>query len=62
MSDDNVRHIGGDGEIGKTAAMLKDELQTLLDTYSGAITNAEALGCLMIQVLDTYFLCREDDE
>lgn len=62
MMVDNVQHIDGEGEIGKTAAMLKDELQTLLDDYAGAITNVEAIGALVLVVLDTYMLARDDIE
>ena len=58
---DNVQHIDGEGEIGKTGAMLKDELQNVLDDYAGAITNAEAMGCLVLVLFDTYMLARDDE-
>lgn len=57
---DNVSHIAGDGEIGKTAAMLKTDLEGVLDSYAGSINNAEALGALVLQMLDTYMDARED--
>ncbi len=62
MAGNNVQHIDGEGEIGKTAAMLKDELQDVLDDYAGAITNVEAIGALVLVVLDTYMLARDDGE
>ena len=58
--NDKVEHIDGDGEIGKSGAMLKDELQDVLDNYAGAITNVEAIGCLVLVLLDLYSLARED--
>lgn len=56
----NVHSLTG-GDPAKNAATLKNDLENLLDDYGGAITNAEAIGCLALQMIDTYMLTREED-
>lgn len=58
---DNVTHIDPDGEIGKTAGMFKSDLEKLSDSYAGSINNAEAIGCLVLQMLDIYIQSREEE-